>query len=134
MPPKNDRKGCYFFIVFIFLKLYLRPIKHQRWNYVWKKAPACLKGLLIRLYLCRTRPSRGALGEKCSENCSKFNGEHQCRSTISIKLLCKYAANWQENTHAKAWFQLSCFATLLKSHFGMGSSCKFARYFQNTVL
>ena len=32
--------------------------------------------------------------------CSKFIGEQQCRSAISIKLL--------------------CFATLLKSHFGMG--------------
>ena len=32
---------------------------------------------------------------------------------------CFYSDNLQENTHAKLWFQSSCFATLLKSHFGM---------------
>ena len=32
----------------------------------------------------------------------------------------KYAANLQGNTHANMWFQESCNATLLKSHFGMG--------------
>ena len=31
----------------------------------------------------------------------------------------KYAANLQENTYAEVWFQQICFATLLKSHFGM---------------
>ena len=37
----------------------------------------------------------------------------------SEKVLWKYAANLQENTHAEVQFQRSCFATLLKSHFGM---------------
>ena len=32
----------------------------------------------------------------------------------------KYVANLQENTHAEVWFQWSCFATLLKLHFGVG--------------
>ena len=31
----------------------------------------------------------------------------------------KWAANLQEDTHPKVWFQKSCFTTLLKSHFGM---------------
>ena len=37
-----------------------------------------------------------------------------------LKVFWKYAANLQENTHAEVWFQKSYFATLLKSHFGMG--------------
>ena len=32
----------------------------------------------------------------------------------------KYPANLQENTHVEKWFQEGCFATLLKSHLGMG--------------
>ena len=44
--------------------------------------------------------------------CSKFTGEHPCRSAISIKLQSK--------------------ATLLKSHLSLAVSCKFAVYFQNT--
>ena len=35
-------------------------------------------------------------------------------------VLRKYAVNLQENKHAEVWFQKSCLATLLKSHFGMG--------------
>ena len=35
-------------------------------------------------------------------------------------LFWKYAANLQENTHAKVSFQESCLAALLKSHFSMG--------------
>ena len=33
----------------------------------------------------------------------------------------KIWAKLQENTHAEVWFQLNCFASLLKSHFGMGA-------------
>ena len=33
-----------------------------------------------------------------------------------LKICCKFT----ENTHAKAWFQQSCFAALLKSHLGIG--------------
>ena len=32
----------------------------------------------------------------------------------------KLAGNLHENNHVKRWFQESCFATLLKSHFDMG--------------
>ena len=35
------------------------------------------------------------------------------------KVFWKYAASLRENTHAEAWFQKSCKATLLKSYFGM---------------
>ena len=42
--------------------------------------------------------------------CSKFTGEHTCRSVISIKFLCKFVEN-----HTLAW----------------AFSCKFAAYFQN---
>ena len=44
--------------------------------------------------------SRGVLKKRCSVS--------------------KYEAHLLENTHVQVWFQLSCFATLLKSHFGMG--------------
>ena len=55
------------------------------------------------------------------------------RSTFTKeKGIPEYAANLKRNTQAKVWFQKSCFATLLKSHFGIGVSCKFAAYFQNT--
>ena len=36
------------------------------------------------------QPSRGVLSKRCSENCSKFTGEHPCQSVISIKLLCNF--------------------------------------------
>ena len=42
------------------------------------------------------------------------------------KVFWKYVSNLQENTHAKVWFQLSCFASL--------NFCKFAAYFYNTFL
>ena len=34
--------------------------------------------------------TRGALRKSCSEICSKFTGEHPCRSVISTKLLCNF--------------------------------------------
>ena len=37
------------------------------------------------------------------------------------KVFRKYAANLPENSHAKVWFQLSCYKTLFKSHFNMGA-------------
>ena len=44
----------------------------------------------------------------------------------------KYAANIQESTYAKVWFQKSCKATLLKSYFGIGVllyiCCIFSKY------
>ena len=33
---------------------------------------------------------RGVPRKRCSEICSKFKGEHPCRSAISIKLLCNF--------------------------------------------
>ena len=50
-------------------------------------------------FLHRSSPSEVFLGKGVMEICSKFTGEHPCRSMISIKLL--------------------CFAALLESHFGM---------------
>ena len=44
----------------------------------------------------------------------------------------KHAARLQENTHVEVWFQQKCFVTLLKAHFGMVFSSKFATYFQLT--
>ena len=41
------------------------------------------------------------------------------RSSLE-KVFWKYAANLQENTLAEVWFQESCKATLMKSHFDMG--------------
>ena len=32
------------------------------------------------------QPSRGVLRRRCSDICSKFKGEHPCRSAISINL------------------------------------------------
>ena len=36
------------------------------------------------------QPSRGFLGKSVLKICSKFTGEHPCRSVISIKLLCNF--------------------------------------------
>ena len=36
------------------------------------------------------QPPRGVSRNRCSEICSKFIGEHPCRRTISIKLLCNF--------------------------------------------
>ena len=58
------------------------------------------------------QPPKGVLKKRCSENMQRIYGENPCPSVISIKLL--------------------CFATLLKSQIGMGVSCKFVVYFQNT--
>ena len=55
------------------------------------------------------------------------------RGVPGKKIFWKYAVNLQENTHAEVWFQYSCFATLLKSHFGMGIllkiCCIFSEHF-----
>ena len=38
----------------------------------------------------RSSPSEVFLGRSLLKLCSKFTGEHPCRSTISIKLLCNF--------------------------------------------
>ena len=43
----------------------------------------------VQWYLQKQLP-RGVLRKRCSEICSKFTGEHPCRSAISIKLLCNF--------------------------------------------
>ena len=64
--------------------------------------------------------SRGVPRKRCSEKCTKFIGEHPCRSAISIIL--------------KSHFGMGCcFATLLKSHFGMGVLLWICRTFSNTL-
>ena len=64
-------------------------------------------GILIKF---RSSPSEVLLGKGVLKICSKFTGEHPCRSAISIKLQQLY---WNCTL---AWM----------------FSCKFAAYFQNT--
>ena len=64
----------------------------------------------VKTWFCRIskRIVQKVFLEKCVlKICSKFTGEHPCRSAISIKLLCNRASTWV-------------------------FSCKFAAYFQNT--
>ena len=58
----------------------------------------------------QNQPSRGFLRKCVLKKCSKFTGEHSCRSAISTKL----QSNFIEITMA------------------LVLSCKFATYFQNT--
>ena len=46
----------------------------------------CTKKTLVRRY--RSSRSEVFLGKGVLKICSKFTGEHPCRSVISIKLLC----------------------------------------------
>ena len=39
---------------------------------------------------CRSSPPEVFLGKDVLKICSKFTGEHPCRSVISIKLLCNF--------------------------------------------
>ena len=50
------------------------------------------------------------------------------------KLFWKYAANLQDNTHTKVWFQWSCCATLLKSHFAIGVLLQIWKIFSEHLL
>ena len=56
---------------------------------------------------CRSSPAEVFSGKGALKICCNFT-EHPCQSAFLIQL-----------------------QTLLKSHFGMGVSCKFAAYFQN---
>ena len=51
------------------------------------------------------------LGKGVLKICSKYTGEQPCQSAISIKLLCN---------PCQSAILIKLFATLLKSHFGMG--------------
>ena len=55
--------------------------------------------------------SRGGGDKKADAARQRFSSE---------KVLWKYAADLQENTHTEVWFQWSWKVTLLKSHFDMG--------------
>ena len=73
--------------------------------------------LLFRVNLCylelvRSSPPEVFSGKGVLKICSKFTGEHPCRSVISIKL----QSNFIEIT----------------LHHGRSPSCKLAAYFQNT--
>ena len=68
----------------------------------------CLKISNLEM-LNQKQPSTGVLRKTCLKICSKFTGEHSCRSVISKQLY------WN---HTSAWM----------------FSCKFAAYFQNTYL
>ena len=52
-------------------------------------------------------------------------------------MLWKYAANLPEHIYDEVWFQKSCFATLLKSHFVMGVllyiDCIFSEHLRRTA-
>ena len=61
------------------------------------------------------------LGKGGMKICSKFTGEHPCRSVISIKLLsCKFTEEQQCQKCDFNKVALQGKAALLKSHFGMG--------------
>ena len=49
-----------------------------------------LESMNFQLSEKQKQPSRGVLSKRCSETCSKFTGEHPCRSVISIKLFCNF--------------------------------------------
>ena len=44
----------------------------------------------IFFYFLQKQPLRGVLRKGVLKTCSKFTGEHPCRSVISIKLLCNF--------------------------------------------
>ena len=48
------------------------------------------------------------------------NKEAALQRYLQEEVLWRYTAYLQENTHAEVRFQYSCFAALLKSHFGIG--------------
>ena len=58
--------------------------------------------------------------DPCKPKIEKHSAEAALQRSYWEKVFWKYAANLQENTHAKVLLQEICFATLLKSHFGMG--------------
>ena len=85
--------------------------------------------------LKQKQPSRAVLRKRYLENMQQICRTipmPKCNFDEVAKVFWKYAAKLQENTYAEVRFQLSCKATLLKTHFGMVFSCKFAAYFQNT--
>ena len=51
---------------------------HAKWNWHMSKN------------ICRSSPSEIFLGKRVLKICSKFTGEHPCRSRISIKLHCNF--------------------------------------------
>ena len=57
---------------------------HKEGNFNWN-SQTCNP-----IFLIRKEPSRCALSEGCLNICSKFTGEHPCRSFISIKLLSNF--------------------------------------------
>ena len=68
------------------------------------------KNILVGLYKNRSHPEV-FLGKSVLKICSKFTGEHPCRSVMLIKLLCNQTWN---HTSALAF------------------TCKVVAYFQNT--
>ena len=113
---------------------------HKEGNFNWN-SQTCNP-----IFLIRKQPSRCALSEGCLNICSKFTGEHPCRSFISIKLL----SNFIEITLWHGCFPVTLLH-IFKTSFQCQSyfkkvdkqiywnhtsawmfSCKFAVYFQNT--
>ena len=59
--------------------------------------------------------------EECEfhSQCSELDSEAVTQRCSLEKVFWKYAANLLENTLEEVWFQEGCFATFMKSHFGM---------------
>ena len=75
------------------LKTWASRSKRESWNIC---VVPCKSGMEDGLNLIsfkwspQKQPSRDVLRKRCSENMSKFTGEHPSRSVISIKLLCNF--------------------------------------------
>ena len=72
-----------------------------------------LKMIIARSKYSQIRSSHPEvlLGKGVLKICLKYTGEQSCQSAISIKLLCN---------PCQSAISIKLFATLLKSHFGMG--------------
>ena len=98
--------------------------------------PCIVSGMTEVVYNCHdkgfciVKAIPGKYGNPCAVGVTKYlnityrcekKGNHQKSPLVGvlIKSCWKCAANLQDNTSADARFQESCFATLLKSHFGM---------------
>ena len=77
----------------------------------------------------RSSPPEVLLGKNVLKMCSKFTGEHPCRSVIPIKLRSNFATLLKSHFSASV---LSCkFAATWNHTLAWLFSCKFAAYFQN---
>ena len=106
-------------LLFITTKRHLSSVGYSFWLQagktikVRKKDTAAMNQLRgkVTIQLSRSSPSELFLGKGFLKICSKFTGEHPCRSAISVKLLCnfiKFAAYFQ-NTFSQEYLWLAAF-------------------------